>query len=267
MKVRLFPSGALGGDLPVVSALQGGTVEMTILVTSLLAGVVKDFTLLDAPFLFNAEREADAVLDGPVGQQLLGKLSEKGIVGLGYFEYGFRHFTNSRRPVEKVEDLQGLKIRVTPDKVRLETFEALGAQPAPLAFGELYSAFQQGVFDAQENPLAVIESSSFFDVQKYVSKTEHVWGAAALVLSKPVWDKLTPDDQKVIRQAAKDSVVKMRELWAAREKSSEEKVRAGGVKVITVNKDEFSAAMKPVYDKFVTDAKMKSLLEEIQAVN
>ena len=179
MKVRLFASGQLGGDLQVISALQGGTVEMTILVTSLLAGDVKDFTLLDAPFLFNAGSEADAVLDGPVGQKLLAKMSEKGLVGLGYFEYGFRHFLNSRRPVQKVEDLQGLKIRVSQTPVFIEFINSLGANATPMPIPELYTALEQGRWTAW---IAFVLSSgrkSINEVQKHLVLTSHIYNPQA----------------------------------------------------------------------------------------
>ena len=205
MKVRLFASGALGGDLQVVSALQGGTVEMTILVTSLLAGVVKDFTLLDAPFLFDAEREADAVLDGPVGQGLLDKLPEKGLVGLGYFEYGFRHFTNSRRPVQKVEDLQGLKIRVSQTPLLIEFVNSLGANATPLPIPELYTALEQKAVDGADAPLSFIRPQKYDEVQKHLVLTKHVYNPQAILVSKRVWDRLSADEQKVLQDAAREA--------------------------------------------------------------
>jgi TRAP-type transport system periplasmic protein len=205
MKVRLFAGGQLGGDLQVVSALQGGTVEMTILVTSLLAGVVKDFTVLDAPFLFNAETEADAVLDGPVGQKLLDKLPEKGLVGLGYFEYGFRHFTNSRRPINKAEDLQGLKIRVSQTPLLIDFVNALGANATPLPIPELYTALEQKAVDGADAPLSFIRPQKYNEVQKHLVLTKHVYNPQAILVSKRVFDRLSADERKVLQSAAAEA--------------------------------------------------------------
>jgi len=205
MDVRLFPGGVLGGDLQVVSALQGGTVEMTILVTSLLAANVTDYLLLDAPFLFDNEQEADAILDGPVGQALLAKLPEKGLVGLGYFEFGFRHFTNSRRPIEKLEDLQGLKIRVSQTPLFIDFVNALGASATPLAIPELYTALEQKAVDGTDAPLSFIRLQKYDEVQKYLVLTKHLYNPQVILVSKKIWDQLTNDEQMILQQAAQEA--------------------------------------------------------------
>src|ERR687897_1721039 len=152
IKVRVFPSGQLGGDLQNVSALQGGTLDLMVLNAGLLVGIVKDFAVLDLPFLFNTAQEADAVVDGPVGTKLFDKLPEKGLIGLGYFELGFRNVTNSKRPIAKLEDFQGLKLRVLQSPLFIDVFKELGANPVPLPFPEVYTALEQKVVDGQENP-------------------------------------------------------------------------------------------------------------------
>ena len=205
MDVRLFPGGILGGDLQVVSALQGGTVEMTILVTSLLAANVTDYLLLDAPFLFDNEQEADAILDGPVGQALLAKLPEKGLVGLGYFEFGFRHFTNSRRPIEKLEDLQGLKIRVSQTPLFIDFVNALGASATPLAIPELYTALEQKAVDGTDAPLSFIRLQKYDEVQKYLVLTKHLYNPQVILVSKKIWDQLTNDEQMILQQAVQEA--------------------------------------------------------------
>jgi tripartite ATP-independent transporter DctP family solute receptor len=205
MDLRLFPGGVLGGDLQVVSALQGGTVEMTILVTSLLAANVTDYLLLDAPFLFDNEQEADAILDGPVGQALLAKLPEKGLVGLGYFEFGFRHFTNSRRPIEKLEDLQGLKIRVSQTPLFIDFVNALGASATPLAIPELYTALEQKAVDGTDAPLSFIRLQKYDEVQKYLVLTKHLYNPQVILVSKKIWDQLTNDEQMILQQAAQEA--------------------------------------------------------------
>ena len=209
--MRPFPGGALGGDLQVVSALQGGTVEMTILVTSLLVGNVKDFALLDPPFLFDDEREADAVLDGPVGEKLLAKLPEKGVVGLGFFEFGFRHFMNSKRPIERFEDLQGLKLRVSQSPVYIDFVNAIGANATPLAIPELYGALEQNAVDGADAPLSFIRLQKYDEVQKYLVLTKHLYNAQAILVGAKFWDRLSGDERKVLQEAAREARAYQRE--------------------------------------------------------
>ncbi|HEX2138019.1 MAG TPA: DctP family TRAP transporter solute-binding subunit, partial [Microvirga sp.] len=168
IKIRIFPSGQLGGDLQNVSALQGGTLDLMVMNAGLLVGVVKDFAVVDLPFLFNTPEEADAVVDGPVGKKLFDKLPEKNLVGLGYFELGFRNVTNSKRPITKLEDFQGLRLRVLQSPLFVELFNTLGANTVPLPFPELYTALEQKVVDGQENPVTVILDSKFQEVQKFL---------------------------------------------------------------------------------------------------
>ena len=202
IKVRLFPSGQLGGDLPTVSALQGGTIDLTVLNAGLLVGQVKEFGLFDLPFLFSNAKQADAMVDGPMGKMLSGKLAEKGVIVLGFFDLGFRNVTNSKRPITKAEDLDGLKLRVIPNPVFLETFKTFKANPLPLPFAELYPALENKTVDGQENPYAVILSSKFYEVNKFVSGTNHVYATNPIQISKRFWDKLSPPEQKLLQDAA-----------------------------------------------------------------
>src|SRR5437870_9606622 len=156
IKVNLFPGGVLGGDAPTVSALQGGTIEMASMNSGILASQVKDFEVFDFPFMFANSKEADAVVDGPFGKMMHAKLDAKGLVGLTYWELGFRNITNNKRAITKVEDIAGLKLRVIPNAINLDWTKALGANPTPLAFPEVYAALEQGAIDGQENPLTVI---------------------------------------------------------------------------------------------------------------
>ena len=188
--VKLFPGGTLGGDLQTVSALQGGTVEITVLNAGILGAQVKEFAAYDFPFLFNNGQEADAVTDGPFGQKLFGKLEEKGLHGLGYWDLGFRNVTNSKRPIAKADDIAGLKIRVIQSPIYVDLFSALGANATPLPFPELYSALDQKAVDGQENPNTVILSSKFAEVQKYLTQTRHIYNPQALIVSKKTWDAL-----------------------------------------------------------------------------
>ncbi|MBS1135670.1 MAG: dicarboxylate transporter, DctP subunit, partial [Burkholderiaceae bacterium] len=205
MKVQEFPSSTLGNEMQQQSALQGGVQEMTAPATTSLAGIVKEFGLIDFPFSVSTYAQADALLDGPLGQALIAKLPEKGLVSLGYWDLGFRNVTNSRRPITKPEDLEGLKLRVIPNPVFLETFKALKANPVPMPFTELYGALESKAVDGQENPFAVILSNKFFEVQKFVSATNHVYATNIILVSKRFWDKLSPAEQKIMQDAADET--------------------------------------------------------------
>jgi tripartite ATP-independent transporter DctP family solute receptor len=205
MKVRAIGAAALGPDTQMQQALIGGAQEMMVGSTATLVGITKEMALWDTPFLVNSGQEADALLDGPVGQKVLAKLPEKGLVGLVYWENGFRNLTNSKRPVTKVEDLDGIKLRVMQNNVFLESFRTLGANAVPLPFSELFSALETKTVDGQENPFNTILSSKFFEVQKYLSVTNHVYSPWIVLVSKKWWDGLSKDEQKVLMDAAKAS--------------------------------------------------------------
>src|SRR6185436_7400743 len=172
--------------------------EMSAPATTSLAGIVKEFGLVDFPFSVANFAQADALLDGPLGQSLIAKLPEKGLMALGYWDLGFRNVTNSKRPIARAEDLEGLKLRVIPNPVFLETFRAFKANPVPMAFPELYTALETKTVDGQENPFAVILSNKFFEVQKFVSATNHVYATNIILMSKRFWDKLSPAEQKIL---------------------------------------------------------------------
>jgi TRAP-type transport system periplasmic protein len=205
MKVRAIGAAALGPDTQMQQALIGGAQEMMVGSTATLVGITKEMALWDTPFLVNSGKEADALLDGPVGQKVIAKLPEKGLVGLVYWENGFRNLTNSKRPVTKVEDLDGIKLRVMQNNVFLESFKTLGANAVPLPFSELFSALETKTVDGQENPFNTILSSKFYEVQKYLSVTNHVYSPWIVLVSKKWWDGLSKDEQKVLMDAAKAS--------------------------------------------------------------
>jgi tripartite ATP-independent transporter DctP family solute receptor len=205
MKVRAFGAASLGPDTQMQQALIGGAQEMMVGSTATLVGITKEMALWDAPFLFNNAAEADAVLDGPVGKKVIDKLPEKGLVGLVYWENGFRNLTNNTRPIAKADDLQGVKLRVMQNPVYLESFKILGANPVPLPFSELFSALETKAVDGQENPYNTILSSKFYEVQKFLSVTNHVYSPWIVLASKKWWDGLSKDEQKVLLDAAKAS--------------------------------------------------------------
>ena len=253
MKVQEFPGSQLGNELQQQSALQGGIQQMSAPATTSLAGIVKEFGLIDFPFSVSAFAQADALLDGPLGQSLMEKLPEKGLVALGYWDLGFRNVTNSKRPITKAEDLDGIKIRVIPNPVFLETFKTFKANPIPMTFAELYGALEAKAVDGQENPYAVILSNKFFEVQKYVSATNHVYAANIILVSKKFWDQLTPAEQKWMHEAADEARGYQRQVSRDAARKAVTDLQTAGMQFNEVSPAE-SARMrdiaKPVIEKF-----------------
>jgi len=202
IKVTVYPAGQLGNDVQMQGALQGGTQEFTAPSTATLTGLVKEFGVLGLPFSFGSEKEADMVLDGPFGRKLLGKLQDKGLVGLAFWENGFRNVTNSKRPIARAEDIAGLKIRTMQNSLYIDMFGGLGANAVPMAVTELFTALESKAVDAQENPYTVVHAQKFYDVQKYLSTTGHAYDALVLLASKKFWDRLSAADQKAVQEAA-----------------------------------------------------------------
>ncbi len=205
MKVRAIGAAALGPDTQMQQSLIGGAQEMMVGSTATLVGITKEMALWDSPFLISSAKEADALLDGPVGDKVRAKLQEKGLVGLAYWENGFRNLTNSKRAITKMEDLDGIKLRVMQNNVFLTSFKTLGANAVPMAFSELFSALETNTVDGQENPFNTILSSKFYEVQKYMTVTNHVYSPWIVLVSKKWWDQLSKDEQKILQDAAKIS--------------------------------------------------------------
>jgi len=205
MTVKLFPGAVLGGDVQVLSAVQGGTIDMFSMNSGILQGQVKEFAIVDFPFLFNDAKEADAVLDGPIGKTLADKLPEKGLVHLAYYDLGFRNLTNSKRAIKAADDIAGLKIRVIQSPIYIDTFAALGANPVPMPITEVYTAMEQKTIDGQENPFTVIEANKFQEVQKFLAATRHVYNPQTMAISKKTWDRLNKEEQDILMAAAKES--------------------------------------------------------------
>ena len=223
--------------------------------TTSLAGIVKEFGLLDFPFAVSTFEQADALLDGPLGQALIAKLPEKGLMALGYWDLGFRNVTNSRRSITKAEDLEGLKLRVIPNPVFLDTFKAFKANPVPMPFAELYGALESKAVDGQENPYSVILSNKFFEVQKYLSATNHVYAANILLVSKRFWDQLTPTEQGWMRDAANESRDYQRQVSRAAAQKAVADLKDKGMQVNDISPAELERMRqiaKPVSDKFAT---------------
>ena len=203
LKVRTFGAASLGSDDQMQNALIGGAQEMMVGSTATLVGITKEMAVWDTPFLFSSEKQADAVLDGPVGRQIMDKLEEKGLVGLVYWENGFRNMTNNVRPIAKMEDFQGIKLRVMQNPVFLDTFNRMGANAVPLPFSELFTALETKAVDGQENPYNTILSSKFYEVQKYLTVTNHVYSPWIVTVSKRWWDGLSQTEKDILMDAAK----------------------------------------------------------------
>jgi tripartite ATP-independent transporter DctP family solute receptor len=250
VKINVYPSSQLGSEKDMIEGLQIGSQQAGLIGSGSFQPIEPKLGMVELPYAWPTREHAYRAFDGELGAALAKLLEAKNIVTLAWWENGFRHITTKGDPVRTPADLKGLKIRVTPDKMRLDTFRALGAEPAPLAFGELYSALQQGAFQAQENPLAIIYSSSFFEVQKSVSLTGHVWGAACLVFSKPAWNRIAPADQQVIRASAVEWGTKQRKMIADSEADLAKKLQEKGMTVVEVEKAPFVAAVQPVWKEF-----------------
>lgn len=251
--VKRFPGGTLGGDVQVLSSLQGGTVEMTTMNAGILQSVAKDFALVDLPFLFDSPQEADAVMDGPVGAALAAKLPENGLVGLSYWELGFRELTNSQHAITKVDDIEGLKIRVIQSPIYIDLFNALGANAVPMPFTELYTALETGAIDGQENPAPSILTAKLNEVQKYMTLTNHTYNPQAVMVSAKFWDKLNDEERKLLQDAAAEARDYQRTV--AREQSAKavEELKSEGMEVSELPPEEFAKfreKAKPVADKY-----------------
>jgi len=252
LKVNVFPAGALGSDQANVSAIQGGTVEMAAMNSGIFASQVKDFAVFDFPFMFANGKEADAVVDGPFGHKMHAKLEEKGLVGLGYYELGFRHLTNGKRAINKVSDIEGLKLRVIPNPINVDWVKALGANPTPLPFPELYAALEQGAVDGQENPIATINGAKLFEVQKHLALTGHQYNPQSVVISKKFWETLSAAEKKIIADAVTESAKFQRATARALEAGTLEGMKKNGMQVTTLPASEMSILrekMKPVIAK------------------
>jgi TRAP-type transport system periplasmic protein len=253
LRVAPFPGGTLGGDLQTVSSLQGGTIDMTVLNAGLLVGLVKEFAILDLPFLFNDPKEADAIVDGPIGKKLEGMLPAKGLIGLGYWELGFRNLSNSRRPVARLEDIQGLKLRVLQSPLFIDLWTALGANPVPMPFPEVYTALEQKVVDGQENPVTVIADSKFQEVQKYLTLTQHLYNPQSVLISKRTWDKLSAEERNIVQSAADEARTYQRQLSRRANTAAVELLKKGGMQVVELSPRETARIrerIKPVLAKY-----------------
>lgn len=243
-----FPSNALGGEREMTEGLQIGTIDAANLTTGPIGNFVPEVRVLDLPFLFRDYDHARKTLDGAVGQELLAKFQPKGLIALAWTENGFRHITNSKRSIVKPADAAGLKLRTMENKVHMEGFRAVGIQPTPMAFPELFGALQQGTVDGQENPIPVILASKFSQVQKHLSLTGHVYSPAVLMVSPRLWGKVAEADKPAFTEAARKAAAAQRKKVNDDESRGVALLEQSGMTVVrSVDGQAFRDAMKPVY--------------------
>ncbi|SDP82782.1 tripartite ATP-independent transporter solute receptor, DctP family [Rhodoferax sp. OV413] len=253
IKANLFFNGSLGSDQAVVSSMKGGTIEMAVMNTGILASEVKEVAIFDFPFLFANEKESDAIVDGPVGKKMHALLEQKGLVGLAYWELGYRQITNSKRPLNKVEDIEGLKLRVIPNPINVAWVKALGANPTPMPFPEVYGGLEQKAIDGQENPISVIAANKFWEVQKNIALTNHQYNPQSVIFSKKVWDTLTAAEKKIIDDAADEATQYQRQQARAAVATNLELLKKNGMTVTQFSPAEVAKLrdkMKPVIAQF-----------------
>ena len=252
MKIASFWGGALGGDLQATQALRSGTQEMVVTSSSPLVGILPALGVFDLPFLFADETEADAILDGAFGDYVSSLLPDVGVINLAYWENGFRNLTNSKHPVEKWEDMQGMKVRVMQNNIFLDTFQNMGANATPMAFGEVFSALETKAIDAQENPFVTIDTSKFYEVQDYLSVTRHAYTPFLVLFSKPIWDTLSGDEQAALQECAIVGRDAQREASRALSEQSLANVREAGMQVNDITAEEQARMVEKaqvVYEK------------------
>jgi tripartite ATP-independent transporter DctP family solute receptor len=249
--VQIHHSRQLGDERQVVEGLQLGTVQLTVTSTGPLGGFVPDMNVVDLPFLFRDSAHAYKVLDGEIGRSLLDKFEAVGIKGLAFWENGFRHITTAKKAVERPADLKGLKIRVMENRVHQAAFRQLGADATPMAWGEVFTSLQQGLLDAQENPIPIVSTFKLYEVQKYLALTGHVYSPAPLLMSKKAWDRLPPEIRNVVLDTALEVARIQRQLNRGQEQNQLGELKAKGMVVIEEpDRAAFRTAMQPVFEQF-----------------
>jgi tripartite ATP-independent transporter DctP family solute receptor len=256
ISVKMFPGGALGPDLQVVSAMQGGTIDLNVMNASLLAGNVKEMSVLDFPYLFESAQEADGVLDGPIGKTLIDKLPAKGLVGLAYWDLGFRQMHTRNKPVAKADDLRGLKMRVIPTPIYVDFVNAVGANAVPMPFTETYTALEQGAIDGMTNPLLNILDGKYQEVSKHLVLTNHMYTPQIVIVSKRTWDKLSEEERKILQEAATETTAFQRKV--AREEAAKvlDEAKKAGMTIHQLPPEEIAKLREraqPVMQKHTKD--------------
>ena len=251
IEVQVAHSAQLGDDAAMVTAIRTGALDMSANSQGAVAAAVPDYAAYGMPFMFTSPAQAFKLLDGPLGQELAQKSADKGMIVLGYWDNGIRHMTNAKRPITRVEDMKGLKMRVPPDATLVDIMQALGSDPQQIKFAELYVALQQGVVDGQENPLANIHASKIYEVQKYLALTSHQFQMTPFLMSKRSWDRLPEPDRKLLQEAAAEATQLQRKLAQEVDEKLLAELKAKGVQVTTVDKAAFAKATAAIDEKWL----------------
>lgn len=263
--IEVYHSAQLGEEKDTIEQTQTGVIDLNRVSMGPFNGIVPETQVPSLPYMFRSVGQMRHVMDGPIGDEILKAFEAHDLVGLAFYDSGARSFYNTKKDITSIADLKGMKFRVIQSDVFVDMVNALGANATPMAYGEVYSALETGVIDGAENNWPSFESAKHYEVAKHYTIDQHQIVPEVLVMAKASWDKLSPEDQAIVRQAAKDSVVKMRELWDAQEKKSRDIVEKAGVKVSEIDKQPLIDAMKPVYDKYLATPELKDLAARIQA--
>jgi tripartite ATP-independent transporter DctP family solute receptor len=264
--IEVFHSAQLGEEKDTIEQTQAGVIDLNRVSVGPFNGIVPETAVISLPYIFRSVDHMHKVLDGEIGQEILAAFEPHGLIALAYYDAGARSFYNTRKPIESIEDMKGMKIRVMQSDIFVDMVNALGGNATPMPYGEVYSGMETGVIDGAENNFPSYESAKHSEVAKYYALDEHLMVPEVLVMAKSSWDRLSAEDQQAVREAAKESVAKQRELWAAREEESRKVVEAAGSVITTPDKKPFMDAMEPVYEKHVPDPKLQDLVKQIQAV-
>jgi tripartite ATP-independent transporter DctP family solute receptor len=264
--VEVFHSAQLGEEKDTIEQVRSGVIDLNRVSMGPFNGLIPETTVPSLPYIFRSVDHMRKVVDGEIGEEILAAFEPHGVIGLAFYDGGARSFYNSKKPIQSKDDLAGMKFRVMQSDIFVDMVNALGANATPMPYGEVYSGIETGVIDGAENNFPSYDTAKHAEVAKFYSLDEHLIVPEVLVMSKAAWDKMTPEDQAIAKQAAKDSVAKQRELWDAKEKESRAIVEAAGSTVTMPDKQPFIDAMAPVYAKHVTDPKLKDLVERIKAV-
>ena len=263
--VKVFGQSTLGSEKDTIEQTKIGALDMVRVNVAPFNNIVPATIVPSLPFLFKSTAHMRKVLDGPIGDQILKACEAQGFIGLAFYDSGSRSLYTVKKPVKSIADVKGMKIRVQQSDLWVALLQAMGANATPMPYGEVYTALKTGVVDGAENNWPSYDTSRHFEVAKYYAITDHSMAPEMLLMSKKIYDGLTPQEQTIIRDAAKASVPYMRKLWDEKELESRKKVEAGGAQVVEVDKKSFQDAMKPVYDKFISDPKMKDMVQKVQA--
>lgn len=266
MKLKMYHAGTLGSQPDAIEQVRMGGLEIANFSLGPIGPIVPEANVVSLPFIFKDTEHAWRVLDGKAGEMMNEGLAKKGLISLAWYAAGARSFYNSKKPIQTPADVAGLKVRVMNNDLYSGMIKALGGNPTPMAFAEVYQSLKTGVVDGAENNWPSYESTGHFEVAKYYSISQHLIIPETLCINAGVWNKLSAADQKILREAAQESAILQRKLWNERAKASEAKVKAGGSVINEIpDKSAFQAAMKPVYDKFLADnPDLKPLVELIQ---